>query len=621
MNSSSEGRHSPRSPDRSRPAPARLARAAPLLLAAITLVSAFLLLWHLDSPLLWQDEAETANVARNLLRSGEPTPWDGDHLVTQQGGRDAVRVGGRLLWAWHPWPQHALAAAGLALLGDRLGPTAAARLPFALVGLLTVPLLYAWRRSVAIRVGTAAWRAKALVATAIYGLSIAFVLYSRQCRYYPLLFLGGLLALWAYGRLGTTSTASAAGRAGGPGATAGLGGALGLVFYANPLSGVALGAGFGLHALLHRRTNPGRLRRTLAAGCLLTLIAAPWLALVLVSDVRTPELGIARRAMLFVSQVWRAQSTLLPLVFWPVLAWTWWRARRSGADGAPAANGSAASAGPAAEIGLLAVLGTALLVVVDLEAPLGTARYLLPLWPLCAVVLAGLWRRLHHRSALAGAAYVVLLLGTDLFASLPALPVTLVRAAQAGSITAIPRAYDREAPPLDKLARQGRPGSPLAAFLAARAHAASAPPGPIARLVAFARQLERPPRAIAAAYGWESLHFYLGVPVVGPGLQRGARDHLGLPRLDPGRIDLVVPRRGWPTPPLPPDANDFVPVGLGVPDDAYENLPDPTGARFAPSSLPELTVLVRRSLLPPGLASDGTSPAASTSIGGRNGRR
>ena len=254
----------------------------------------------------------------------------------------------------------------------------------------------------------------------------------------------------------------------------------------------------------------------------------------------------------------------------------------------------------AAEIGLLAVLGTALLVLVDLGAPLGTARYLLPLWPLCAAVLAGLWRVLHRRSVLAAAAFLVLLVGTDLFPSLPALPVTLARAVRGDSV---PAAYDREAARLDKLARNGRVGSPLAAFLVSRAHAASAPigaMGPIGAIVAFARHLERPPRAIVAAYGWESLHFYLGVPAVGLGLQNAARDRLGLPRLDPEQIDLVVPRRGWPSPRLPPRAADFVRVGLGVPDDAYENLPDPTGARFARSSLPELTVLVRRSLLPPG---------------------
>ena len=406
MNSSSTSRTDPRPPER--PRRARRPPIVPLLLLLITLAAAFLLLWRLGSPLLWQDEAETANVARNLLRLGVPTPWDGEHLVTQQNGRDAVRVGGRLLWAWHPWPQHYLAAAGLALFEERLGPTAAARLPFALIGLLTVPLVYAWRRSVAVRHGEGTWQAEALAATAIYGLSIAFVLYSRQCRYYPLLFLGGLLALWAYERIGARDRRESAPEAGpGPGlrdraATAGLGqafglaGALTVVFYANPLSGLALGAGFGAHALLHHRAKPKRLSRTIAAGCLFALLVAPWLALVLVSDVRTPNLGVARRALLFVSQLWRAQCTLVPLVFWPVLAWLWWRGRQGGELRTPGSAIPAAASRRAAEIGLLAVLAGVMFVLVDFGAPLGppgtccrSGRFVPRCWPACGASSTG----------------------------------------------------------------------------------------------------------------------------------------------------------------------------------------------------------------------------------------
>ena len=586
---------------------AALARGGLLL---VVLAAAFLLLWRLGTPLLWQDEAETANVAENLLHRGVPTPWDGEHLVTQQEGHDAVRVGGTIVWAWHPWPQHYLAAAGLALAGDRLGRTAAARLPFALLGLLTVPLVYAWRRGPTV----AAERSEALVTTAIYALSIGFVLYSRQCRYYPLLYLGGLLAFWAYQSIGAIDRPpgpSGPDRPGRPdrpddsgwrGAAApalALGSALAVVFYANPLTGGALGIGFGADALLHARTGPGsrrRLRRTLAAGALFGLLAAPWLALVLRSSVRPPDLGTADRAFLFVSEVWRFQYALLPLVFWPALAWLWLRGRR--ADSKRRADSG--RRGLAREIELLAVTAGTLLVLVSLEAPLGTVRYLLPLWPLCAAVTAGLWRTIHARSAALGALFLVVVLGTDLAASLPALPVALARPAAARAV------YDRQAPALDKLARQGRPGVPLAELLAQQAHATArsagpaGPTGPIGALVAFARGLERPPRAVVAGYGWESLHFYLGVPAVGPGRQRAARRRLGLPPFDPRRIDLVVPRRGWPPPEPPPDVDRFVRVGLGVPDDAYENLPDPDAARFGPSSLPELTVLVRRSLLPPG---------------------
>lgn len=565
---------------------------------ALTAAAALLLLWRLDVPLLWQDEAETANVARGLLRSGYPTPLldepaeDGrGHLVTQQAGRDALRIGGRLVWSWHPWPQHYLAAAGLALFGHG---TWQARLPFALVALASVPLFYLWR----LRSGDGF--AFATVATGIFAASPTFVLFARQCRYYPLLFLGGLGAVWSYGRLARSGWRAAAG----------LGLALALVFYANPLTGVALAAGFAAHGAWRCRRRELGLAPLFGALALFTLLAVPWLALVALSDVRPPALGAGERVGLLVSQVWRIQYALLPLVLWPALAWTAWRDRRTA--GTDARNDRQI----ASEIGLLGVLLAVSWVVVTLQAPLGTARYMLPLWPLAAVATAAVWRLLHRRSAAAGGVFLSLLLLTDLFPSLPATPLALARPGRT--------VYDREAGTLDKLAHHGRIGLTMPRELASRARRDC---GPVAAIVGVAGQLRRPPRAAVADYGQESLAFYLDAPVVVPRAIAAARAHLGLPPAalaaggDPfGRVDLVVPRRGW-----PPESNEvlaaggFVPVPTGVPDHAYENLPDPTGYRWGPAHetpawrpLPELVVWVRPELVPAGgfapLRSPGCAP-------------
>ncbi len=566
---------------RARP-PRRLRRRAGLALAGLTAAAAFLLLWRLDRPLLWQDEAEVANIAVNLLEPGFPrlpSSWDGEHLVAQMGGRASLRVGEEIIWSWHPWTQHYLAAAGLALTGRETDAarTTGARLPFALIGLLTVPLFYVWR------LRREPWAA-ATAAAVIYTFSIGFVLYARQCRYYSLLLLGGLLTLWAYD--------AAVGRRG-PGRAAGLGAALGLVFYANPLSAFALGGGIGLHSLVTARGGDrSRLRLALGAGAVLVLLAAPWLALMLASEARIPEMGVGGRLLLLAGQAWRFQYTFLPMVLWPVLLWVGWRTTRRLPEGA------APSGRTETELGLLTVLVPTMLVLVTILAPAASVRYLLPLWPLCAASLGRLWSAFHARSALAGAAFLVLLAGTDLFSSLPGLPVTLVRPAQTS--------YDRLAPTLDKMARNGRLSVPLASFLHRQLDSVR---GPAAAIVRFTRSLNRPPRAIAAAYGWESLHYYLDVPVVGPSLQRSARRGLGLPQLDPEHIDLVIPRRGRPDPPVP--EGRFVTVDLGVPDDPYENLPNPTRAQFAPSTLPSLRVRVREELLPETVG--GIPPAAGTS--------
>ena len=551
---------------------------------ALTGLAALLLLPGLDTPLLWQDEAETANLAAGVLAHGYPTPWDDAHLVTQQDGRDSVRLGGRLLWAWHPWLQHYLAAAGLGLLGHG---TWQARLPFALVALASVPLFFAWRRR-------RDDLATASVATAIYALSPVFFLFSRQCRYYPLLFLGGLWAVWAYQAQGE---AREDGRRAG---WAGLGLALALIFYANPLSGLAFAAGLAAHALLAARRGDAPLAPRIRSFALFAGLAAPWLTLVALSEVRTPSLGVAARLELLASQLWRLQYTLLPAVLWPALAWLWLRNRRLAAR--ERARGASKLAG---EIELLALLALASWLAVGVAAPLGTARYALALWPLAAVALAALWRALHQRSRLAGSAFLALLLLTDLLPSLPATPVALARPGRT--------VYDREAGTLDKLAHLGRITAPLPRHLASRVRAGRTDCGPIAATVAVGRALEPPPRLVVAGYGWESLHFYLGAPAVGPDLQRGARRRLGLPPIAPSRADLLVPRRGWP--PLPAGLLgrvDFVAVDTGVPDHAYENLPDPTGHRYGPAAeqpawrpLPPLVVWVRRAARPP----DGASTA------------
>jgi hypothetical protein len=557
--------------------------------AALLGASAFLLLWRLDVPLLWQDEAETANVAEAVLLEGYPGPWDGHHVVTQQGGRDAVRLGGRLLWAWHPWLQHYLAAAGLGLLGNS---TAAARLPFALVALFSVPLFLAWRLRRG-RVGTA------VVAAAIYALAPAFVLYSRQSRYYALLFLGGVLALWAYEALLGVRTEEAAAAPGRRrhrlGAEAGLALSLALLFYANPLSGLAFAAGLGLHGLLLRRRREADLAPILRSLALFALLAAPWLALVAVSDVRTPELGLGARLGLLASQLWRLQYTLLPAVLWPALAWLWWRERRR--QQAQVEDRRDGGKLLSRELELLAILAAVNWLAVAVQGPMGTARYALALWPLAAAALAALWRALQGRSAAAGTAFLGLLLLTNALQALPALPLAVARWNAPAT-----RFYDREAPALDKLAYHGRILAPLPLHLARLAHREC---GPVAAVVAVARGLERPPRLVVASYGGESLHFYLGVPVAGPGA-RAARERLGLPPLDLSEADLVVPRRGWPVPDLGPGLDPaadpaLVLLDTGVPDHAYENLPDPTGHRFTdapPGALPTLRLWVRRELIP-----------------------
>jgi len=158
----------------------------PLLI--ILAAASFLLLANLGNQYLWQDEAETAVLARNVLKFGFPRAHDGVNLVNP-----TIRTGygPGYSWLYHPWGQFYLTALSFKLLGES---TFSARLPFAFLGILNILLIYllAYRWT---RVRFVAGCSAFLTAT-----SVPYLLLMRQCRYYsPAVFLV-LSALLAYDR-------------------------------------------------------------------------------------------------------------------------------------------------------------------------------------------------------------------------------------------------------------------------------------------------------------------------------------------------------------------------------------------------------------------------------------
>ncbi len=146
--------------------------------------AAVLLLTNLGNGLLWQDEAETALLARNVLSFGYPRAFDGRNyieLVSHGYGPGEA-------WLYSPWLPFYVLAGVFALLGES---TAVARLPFALCGFSAIFL--AWRLT---RYCTAnRWVQRLTVALLTF--SVPFLLHMRQCRYYSMttaLFLGSCLA-------------------------------------------------------------------------------------------------------------------------------------------------------------------------------------------------------------------------------------------------------------------------------------------------------------------------------------------------------------------------------------------------------------------------------------------
>lgn len=157
-----------------------------LLLAGLTAVASWLFLTNLGDRYLWQDEAQTALIAKTVLTDGVPRGYDGKNYFSQEAGRE---YGRNYLYRWHTWFPFYLLAGFFGVLGTS---TLVARLPFALLGLASVPVSFFLAHVL--------WQSRraAVLAALALGTSIPFLLLSRQCRYYSPCALFSLLGLWAY---------------------------------------------------------------------------------------------------------------------------------------------------------------------------------------------------------------------------------------------------------------------------------------------------------------------------------------------------------------------------------------------------------------------------------------
>jgi hypothetical protein len=153
---------------------------------SITALAGVLVFWNLGGRCLWQDESETALLARSIVRTGLPIAWDGKNVVSQEMGRE---FGAGFLWRWSGWPQFYLTAAAFELRGES---EFAARLPFAILGVCVVPLTYLLAHRLFKSVSVARW------SMLILATSVPFLLHARQARWYAVAYLLVVLMLVFY---------------------------------------------------------------------------------------------------------------------------------------------------------------------------------------------------------------------------------------------------------------------------------------------------------------------------------------------------------------------------------------------------------------------------------------
>jgi 4-amino-4-deoxy-L-arabinose transferase-like glycosyltransferase len=171
------------------------------LVALGIVVGALLIFAGLSQRYLWDDEAETALLAERVLQFGVPLAWDGSSLVSQECGQDYDQ---NYVWRQTPWLPIYVAAASFKLFGVS---TFAARLPFALLGLLSVPSMYLLARRV-----FNDWTTAHLAAASLL-FSVPFLLHVRQCRYYSLAIFASICILYFFFSLRERPRLAAAGLA------------------------------------------------------------------------------------------------------------------------------------------------------------------------------------------------------------------------------------------------------------------------------------------------------------------------------------------------------------------------------------------------------------------------
>lgn len=212
---------------------------------AILVLGAFMLLYQLGARPFWQDEAETACLAKNVLEYSVPKVTDGVNIISQEEGRE---YGDNMIWTWSPWLQIYVSAFGQWLGGST---TTAGRMPFAIVAVLVLVLTYLLIRHYFPEPED---RWLAILATLLLAVCIPYLLYMRQNRYYSLGTLFMLTSLPAFvSRKPNTIQ----------GLVAGL--SFGLMFHSNYLLLFSYGpAVFGAKFLLDRKLPPFRVLLAMA---------------------------------------------------------------------------------------------------------------------------------------------------------------------------------------------------------------------------------------------------------------------------------------------------------------------------------------------------------------------
>jgi len=511
----------------------------------ILAVAAFLIFFNLGQRPLWQDEAETSRLAQTVLTDGVPRAFDGKNLISQEEAREYNPDDGHV-WRWSPWIQIYMSAAGIACFGEN---AAGDRFFFALAGLLSVAATYL----LILRFfRNPAWAA---LSAGLLTLTAPFLLFCRQGRYYSMGTLLTLAAIYAFFSDWRHKN----------GPLVGMALSMGLLFHANYLLFLSFVPSALACAILlyHERLDIKRLILLMVATMALVIPGLFMYRLGSQSGMFDIILVPENLMIYFADLI----MFMIPLPVLAVLAWRWRRFfvfLERPTD-------------PAERFVLFCALLTVMSLLLLALVPQRFHRYIVHLYPLCAILLAWAGMRLWRWSRPSGLAFVLLIALTNWLHLYPLERTKLIN-----------RPWQNDFRMLTS------PNFPLKLYLT---ELFSGYPDVNANIIAFFKEHARPGDTILAEYSDLPLQFYTGLRVLG-GLQgppapeekpewvlirrsvRVNRDRLLFPaRAFVHTLDLE---------------RDYERLELPWPDEDFGNRADPYYHAFIPVEPPQLPLTIYR---------------------------
>jgi 4-amino-4-deoxy-L-arabinose transferase-like glycosyltransferase/tetratricopeptide (TPR) repeat protein len=491
-------------------------------LAPLLLVAAVLLFTNLGADYLWEDEGDTAVLARSILQHGVPTAWDGVTFTDPDYGQ---REAFGFVMVSHPWLQYYVAAASFALFGDS---SWAARLPFAVGGLATIIVVYA------MGIGLLRSRTVAFCASLLVAVNVQFLLFSRQARNYSLNALLTCLIIWQFCHLKSRRDAVVFAL-------------LAIVlFHAHPIGLVTLAA-LGALTLISARFAHVR-RWYWSAAIAVMCYATPWLLLSRGGYEWNTKPATAPSAFpLRLLQFGVEAASVAPLVGLSLLTASWWlwRTWSARSTGAAAQRQAFSDSERKFVISCTAVMfGQAAAVALTHSRDdiwIVGLHHTPAIIPLTLMLTALMAVRITRGSRTALVGIILLLLVTRVGQAVPwafwAEPVATRDPSQVVTFH-VPSA------PKDRILKT----TPVHYIRSLTAHN----PGVIERISTFLRANADPSDVVVTNYEWEALYFHTGLPQ-GARIARSfpiyarARE-AGLPEYVFGAhgVRWIVWRRAWP---------------------------------------------------------------------------